>query len=179
MIDLMSLNAASREAFTTRLGPVFENSRWVAEAVWSRRPFDTIENLHAAMMAVVLGQDEASIAAFLNAHPDLAGREAKQGTMTAESVEEQGTAGLDRLSASEVTEMDELNRKYRARHGFPFIVCVRHYTKVGIFAEFRHRIARRSDDERREALRQIGFISRYRLDALFHREAMQAVAPAA
>ena len=179
MIDLTSLNTASREAFIARLGPVFENSRWVAEAVWQRRPFDSVDSLHAAMMAVVRGQDEASLAAFLNAHPDLAGREAKQGTMTAESVEEQGTAGLDRLSASEVAAMDELNGKYRARHGFPFIICVRHYTRLGIFAEFRHRLLRRSDEECREALRQIAFISRYRLDALLHHEARQAVAPAA
>lgn len=175
----MSLNAASGEAFVARLGPVFENSRWVAEAVWRSGPFDNVDSLHAAMMAVVLGQDEAGIAAFLNAHPDLAGREARQGTMTAESVEEQGTAGLDRLSAAEVAAMDELNAKYRARHGFPFIVCVRHYTKLGIFAEFRHRLLRRSEEERREALRQIGFISRYRLDALVHPNIRQAVAPAA
>lgn len=179
MTDLTSLNTASRDSFAAMLGPVFENSPWVAHAVWERRPFNNADGLHAAMMAVVLEQDQADIADFLNAHPDLAGREAQQGTMTVESVAEQGTAGLDRLSATELAEMTELNRSYRGRHGFPFIVCVRHYTKLGIFAEFRHRLGRNSADERREALRQIGFITRYRLNALLDRLARREALPVA
>ena len=98
--------------------------------------------------------------------------------MTAESTAEQGTAGLDSLSSSEMTLIDDLNRRYRTTHGFPFIVCVRHYTKAGIFAEFNHRIGRETEVELAEALRQIANITRYRLGALVS-ASRDTVAPAA
>jgi 2-oxo-4-hydroxy-4-carboxy-5-ureidoimidazoline decarboxylase len=154
MLDLDAINEMDRNEFVDNLGRVFENSPWVAGRAWNRRPFADVSALHAAMVETIRRLDPLSQQEFLCAHPDLAGREAKQGIMTAESTEEQGTAGLDRLSPAEMAEIGSLNRGYRARHGFPFIVCVRHYTKAGIFADFRDRIERDSDTERAEALRR-------------------------
>jgi OHCU decarboxylase len=70
--------------------------------------------------------------ALIRAHPDLAGREAEQGTLTRESSREQASAGLDRLTAAEVEALRRLNRSYRERFGFPLIVCVREHTKDSI-----------------------------------------------
>jgi 2-oxo-4-hydroxy-4-carboxy-5-ureidoimidazoline decarboxylase len=179
MLDLDTINQMDRNEFVGNLGRVFENSPWVANRAWNRRPFADVPELHTAMFEAVQGLDPLSLQEFLCAHPDLAGSEAKQGIMTAESTEEQGTAGLDRLSRAELAEIDDLNRRYRARHGFPFIVCARHYTKAGIFAEFHHRLERDSETERTEALRQIGNISRYRLDALVQSDRETIFAPAA
>jgi len=179
MLNLDTINQMGRGEFVGYLGRVFENSPWVASQAWQCRPFADVSALHAAMLDIIHRQDLPSREAFLRAHPDLAGREAKQGVMTEESTVEQGTAGLDRLAPGEVAGIDDLNRRYRARHGFPFIVCVRHYTKAGIFAEFRHRLDRDSDTEREEALRQIGNISRYRLDALVESDRKTKFAPAA
>ena len=178
MVDLARISRMNRTEFVGLFGPVFENSPWVSEKAWEMRPFDTIASLHAAMLGVVRAMDRQAKIEFLHAHPDLAGREAKQGTMTAESVEEQGTAGLDRLSTEEVVTIDGLNRAYRERHGFPFVVCVRHYTKLGIFAEFGDRLARDTETELEEALRQIGHISRYRLEALLRQPLRQMAEPA-
>lgn len=178
MLDLAIINRMNRGEFAALFGPVFENSPWVAERAWEKRPFDTVTALHTAMLGEIRAMDRKAKVDFLHAHPDLAGREAKEGTMTAESVEEQGTAGLDRLSPDEVATIDGFNRAYRERHGFPFVVCVRHYTKLGIFAEFEARLARDSEAELAEALRQIGHISRYRLEALLRKPRQQVAEPA-
>jgi 2-oxo-4-hydroxy-4-carboxy-5-ureidoimidazoline decarboxylase len=160
---LAAINAMDRPAFVSAFGAIFEHSPWVAEAAWAARPFASIDAMHAAMIAAVRGSDEAKLTALLCAHPELAGREAKQGQLTHSSDVEQASAGLTRLTPEEVRLIDTLNRAYRERHGFPFIACVRHYTKAGIHAELARRTARDTAPEREEALVQISFITRSRL----------------
>ena len=104
--------------------------------------------------------------AFLRGHPELAGREARAGTMTTESTDEQRGAGLDALNRDELDEIQRLNRAYSERHGFPFIIAVRHHSREQIFEALRRRTERPSDEERQAALEQIGLITRGRLDAL-------------
>lgn len=166
MLTIDRINGMGWDEFVSALGPVFENSPWVAREAWDSRPFLNAEALHDAMFDQVLRREAAARLEFLSAHPDLAGKEAKEGRMTTASTAEQETAGLDRLSSCEAALIDDLNRRYRARHGFPFIICVRHYTKIGIFAEFTHRLGRSTDIELKEALRQVANISRYRLATL-------------
>ena len=52
-LDLAALNAMDRDAFVAAVGPTFENSPWVAQAAWARRPFADTDALHAAMLDVV------------------------------------------------------------------------------------------------------------------------------
>ncbi len=87
--------------------------------------------------------------------------------MTDSSVAEQASAGLDRLTRAEMTRLSELNAKYRATHGFPFIIAVRNYTKDGIFSEFARRVGNDSEAELGACLEQIYAITRMRLDRLF------------
>ena len=91
------------------------------------------------MMDVVRRADVSTQTAFLCVHPELAGKEAAAGTMTHDSVTEQASAGLDALSGAEVAELRGLNQRYRTRHGFPFIVAVRRFTKSQIFERTRLR----------------------------------------
>lgn len=162
--SLPALNAMTREAFVAALGPVFEHASWIADAVWIERPFDSTELLHAAMLRVLRASSQSQQIEFLRGHPPLSGIAVKAGTMTADSIAEQASARLQDLSHIEEEALDRLNRGYQERHGFPFIVCVRHYTRAGIFAELASRSARSPDQELDEALRQIGFISRARLE---------------
>ena len=164
--DLATLNAMDRDAFVAAVGSAFENAEWVAAAAWSSRPFASVAALHAAMMDVVMQASEAQKLAFLRGHPELAGREARAGTMTAESVSEQNSAGLNALTAAEVEEMQRLNRAYRERHRFPFIIAVRANTKQQIFATMRARIVESTEVEHGAALEQIGLITHGRIDAL-------------
>lgn len=165
-LNLAALNEMDRDAFVAAVGPTFENSPWVAQAAWACRPFADVDALHAAMLDVVRQAPQERRIAFLCGHPELAGREAQAGTMTAESVGEQRSAGLDALSRDELGEMQYLNRAYRERHGFPFIIAVRRNTKQQIFEAMRTRAAASTETEQRAALDQIGFITRGRIDAL-------------
>ncbi len=162
-IDLESINSMDQVAFVDSLGSTFEHSPWVAEGAWPARPFDSVDALHAAMIDVVIRAPRDTQVAFLCAHPELAGKEAETGTMTPESVGEQASAGLDALSRDEIAELRALNLRYRERHGFPFIVAVRRYSKSEIFEQLRRRIHVDSDSELQEALRQIAWISRLRV----------------
>ena len=166
LLDLAAVNAMDREAFVATLGPAFENAPWVADGAWSGRPFASVTALHAAMLDVVRRATAERQLAFLCGHPELAGREAQTGTMTAESTGEQSSAGLNALTAAEREEMQRLNRAYRERHGFPFIIAVRANTKQQIFEAMRARIAQATGIERDAALEQIGLITRGRIDAL-------------
>jgi 2-oxo-4-hydroxy-4-carboxy-5-ureidoimidazoline decarboxylase len=164
--DLTAINAMNRDAFIAVLGPAFENAPWVAAGAWSERPFASVATLHSAMLDVVRKAPDDRQLAFLCGHPELAGREAQSGTMTAESVGEQRSAGLNALTAAERDELQGLNRAYRERHGFPFIIAVRANTKQQIFDAIRARTAQSTDNERQAALEQIGLITRGRVDAL-------------
>ena len=164
-LDLPAINRMGREAFVDALGGTFEHSPWVAEGAWPARPFASVDALHAAMIDVVSRAPRDTQIAFLCAHPELAGQEAQAGTMTRESVGEQASAGLDALSREEVAELRALNARYRERHGFPFIVAVRRYSKAQIFERLRHRTGCDSTTELQEALSQIAAITRLRVQA--------------
>ena len=166
-MDIATVNGMDKAAFVAAFGGIFEHSPWVAERAYGRGPFASAADLHAAMVDAVRAAPREQQTALLNAHPDLAGKEARAGTMTSSSVSEQASAALDRLSAEEMSRIAELNRAYRARHGFPFIVAVRHYTKAGIFHEFERRIANDTESEHTWALSQVFAITRMRIDSRF------------
>ena len=168
MFDLAALNAMNRDAFVAVLGPAFENAPWVAEGAWSARPFASVAALHAAMLDVVSQAPDERQLAFLCGHPELAGREAQTGAMTVESTGEQSSAGLNALTSDERSELQTLNRAYRERHGFPFIIAVRANTRQQIFEAIRTRLSQSTEIERRAALEQIGLITRGRIDALLN-----------
>jgi OHCU decarboxylase len=77
---------------------------------------------------------------LLNAHPELTGKEARERAMTQDSTVEQGSAGLDRLSADDFARFDRLNAAYREKFGFPFIIAVRGRSSQEILAAFERRI---------------------------------------
>jgi OHCU decarboxylase len=97
------------------------------------------------------------------AHPELAGREAEEGTLTRESSSEQASAGLNRLTAGELVAWRRLNRSYRERFGFPLIVCVREHTKESIIAWGNARLDNSREREIEVALGEITKIARLRL----------------
>ena len=165
-LDLAALNAMDRDVFVAAIGPTFENAPWVAASAWTHRPFASVTTLHATMLDVVRAAPNDQKLAFLCGHPELAGREAQAGAMTSESVGEQKSAGLNAMTSAELAEMQRLNRAYRERHGFPFIIAVRANTKEQIFAAMRARVAESTEIERNAALEQIGLITRGRIDAL-------------
>jgi 2-oxo-4-hydroxy-4-carboxy-5-ureidoimidazoline decarboxylase len=163
-LTLDALNRADREAFVAALGSIYEHSPWVADAVYGQQPFANLNVLHEAMKATVRAVADDRILALLNLHPDLAGKAAQAGTMAADSVSEQGSAGLDRLSKSEFDRFQALNAAYKEKFGFPFIVCVRRHTKDSIFRQFETRLRNDRAAEYKAALDEIFRITALRLD---------------
>lgn len=104
--------------------------------------------------------------ALIRAHPDLAGKAALAGEITAESTSEQKGAGLDRLTSEEFERFHVLNDAYKARFGFPFILAVRGHDKHSILASFERRLGHDIEDEIAEALAQIARIGEFRLNDL-------------
>lgn len=166
---LSTLNASDRTTFTTALGLLFEHSPWVADETWEKRPFDHAEGLHAALCATMRSAPRERQLALIRAHPDLAGRLAQQKKLTAESTSEQARAGLNELSAAELTEFSRLNDAYRARFGFPFIICARLNAKDAIVTAMRTRSGNSPDAEFVTALGEIEKIAWLRLSDLLQR----------
>jgi chitin deacetylase len=167
-LTLAEINAAPLSAFVSRLGGVFEHSPWVAERVWPRKPFHSTDALHQAMMDAVSQAERGEQLAVIRAHPELAGVEAKEGTLTVDSSSEQGRLGFNSLTRNEFVHMAELNRRYREKFGFPCIVALRlHATRSSVVAEMQRRAANDAETELKNALEQIGHITRGRLDKIF------------
>lgn len=170
-LDLGGLNATTQTEFVEALGGVFEYSPWVAEEAWSARPFADVDTLHEAMMRVVRHRNTEEKIALLRAHPELAGRVARAGEMTRDSVAEQSSAGLDRMTEAEFARFDHLNTAYREKFGFPFIIAVRNHNKESILDGFTSRLNNSPEEEIEAALNEIGAITRKRLEAIVTAEA--------
>jgi 2-oxo-4-hydroxy-4-carboxy-5-ureidoimidazoline decarboxylase len=166
VITLAQLNAADRAAFVVAVGDIFEHGLWVAERAHAARPFATVTALHDAMMQAVCAAPRPEQLAFLRGHPELAGKVARAGAMTADSKAEQGGLGLDRLGDEQFARFERVNAAYASKFGFPFIVCVRHHKSAEtILAAFEQRVNNDLETEFAAALTEIGLITRLRLDA--------------
>jgi urate oxidase len=158
-----------RRTFVAAFGHVFEHSPWIAEAAFERglpADADTAAGLHRALCAVLRDASEARKRALIEAHPDLAGRLAHAGRLTADSSSEQAGAGLDRLTDDERARFTELNDTYRARFGFPFVMAVKGRGKAEILAAFERRLQNDAASEQRVALEQIERIALLRIQDL-------------
>ena len=164
-MTLAELNAMDRAGFVASLGGVFEHSPWVADRAWAARPFASVDALHAAMVAAMHGATEAEQLALIRAHPELAGKAAVRGRLTADSTREQAGAGLTACSPGEFARLQALNARYNARFGFPFILAVKGWDRAGILGEFARRVESDRATEFAECLAQIAKIARFRLDA--------------
>jgi 2-oxo-4-hydroxy-4-carboxy-5-ureidoimidazoline decarboxylase len=159
------LNRLDRAAFVAMLGGIYEHSPWVAEGAWARRPFANIDELHGAMASAVATAGLEKQLALIRAHPELAGRAMVQRSLTPSSTAEQSGAGLTQCSPEEFARLQDLNARYDAKFGFPFILAVRGYDRRGVIAEFARRVGNDRASEIAECLRQIEKIARMRLEA--------------
>ena len=164
--DMNAINSMDRAAFVQKFGGIFEKSPWVAEKAWEKKPFGSVDAMHAAMVEVVKYAPLPNQLALLQSHPDLAGKEAQAGAMTASSVSEQASAGLNALSKPEMTQISDYNAAYKKKFGFPFIIAVRMHTKEGIFFDFKRRLLNDTQTEYANDLQNVYAITRLRLEKL-------------
>jgi N-carbamoyl-L-amino-acid hydrolase len=171
MTTLSDLNRLDTAAFVAQLHGIYEHSPWIPERAAAGRPFASLAALKLALQDTVALASEDEQLSLLRAHPELAGKAAIAGELTAESTGEQAASGLDRCSPDEYAALHQLNAAYNARFGFPFILAVKGPTGQGltrqaIIATFRRRLGNGLPDEMAEALRQVHRIAEIRLNGL-------------
>ncbi len=155
----------SKAVFLELFGDIFEHSPWIAERAYLTgftAAQDTAEGLHAVMVHVLSEATREQKMALIRAHPDLAGR-LKLADLTADSRNEQSSAGLDSLTEEERDRFIALNDAYRQKFGFPFIMAVKGRTKGEIMTAFEERLEHDVETEFETAIVQIELIALLRL----------------
>ena len=160
----------TQEDFMDVFGGVYEHTPWIAEAVYAAGltgSQDTVAGLHDSLRTNVDNADDEKKLALLRAHPDLAGKLAISGELTADSTSEQASAHLDKCTPEEFAEFQSLNDRYKEAFGFPYILAVRGRNRQEILENFRSRVDNTPDTEFAEALKQVHRIALLRIEALF------------
>ncbi|MEL6448770.1 MAG: 2-oxo-4-hydroxy-4-carboxy-5-ureidoimidazoline decarboxylase [Pseudomonadota bacterium] len=162
-------SALERDDFVSHYGGIYEHSPWIAEAAWEAGlapDADTPAGLATAMGAVVDAAGQVRQLELLRAHPDLAGQAAVAGELTAESTEEQASAGIDQCTAEEFARFQDFNELYKRRFAMPFIMAVRGANRHDILAAFESRLNNPKTVEFATALAEVHKIARLRLQAM-------------
>jgi 2-oxo-4-hydroxy-4-carboxy-5-ureidoimidazoline decarboxylase len=174
-MTLADLNAKDRAGFVEAVGWAFEESPWVADRAWAKRPFASLDELHDVMVSIVTGASQDEQLALLRAHPDLGavgvkpdstGRVRLQADreMSGASQREQTGAGLDSMTRAQLDRLQSLNAVYREKFGFPFLFAVKGSTTEDILNALERRLPSARGVEQQEALRQVSRIARFRLE---------------
>lgn len=171
MTTLSDLNNCDAAAFVDALRGIYEHSPWIPARAAAQRPFASVTALKLALQAAVAGAGSDEQLGLIRAHPELAGKAALAGELTAESTSEQARSGLNLCSAAEFAVLHRLNADYNAKFGFPFILAVKGPTGAGltraaIIATFTRRLRHQRADEMAECLRQIQRIAELRINEL-------------
>jgi len=165
----LSPSRMTKDEFVERFGGIFEHSPWIAERAFQLElgpAHDCAAGVHNVLCRMFRSANGEERLGVLKAHPDLAGKLAQAGRLTAESTSEQASAGLDLLTDDERETFKSLNTAYVAKHGFPFIIAVRDNDKSSILAAFHRRIENDGPAEFKEACNQVERIARHRLQDL-------------
>jgi 2-oxo-4-hydroxy-4-carboxy-5-ureidoimidazoline decarboxylase len=162
--SLQQINAFSADEFVAAFGAIYEHSPWVAEQSATARPFDSVDQMLATMQAVVANASHDMQLSLIRAHPELQGKPAT--ILTAASTSEQKSAGLDQCSPQEMQQLAALNRAYRDKFGFPFIIAVRGLTRSDVIVRMSQRLTNQPAAEFETCLAQIYRIASLRLATL-------------
>lgn len=166
MTTLADVNAMPVAAFVEAFGGVYEHSLWVAVKAAHSRPFADIAGMCQAFSAAMRSASVAEQYALVRAHPELGHRLGVDPGLTQASAQEQGGAGLDRLTPEEYAHFRALNDAYTQKFGMPFVICVRKvggHAKQVIAQAMAQRLASTPEAELAEALNQIDAIAALRL----------------
>ena len=168
-LSLDQLNTMAPDAAALALHGLYEHSDWIAEQALLERPFASAAQLKQALVQVLRQAGHEAQLALIRAHPELAGKAMLGNTLTAASTDEQSRAGLTHCNAQELAQIQQLNRDYNAKFGFPFILAVRGprsqgLTRHQIITTWQRRLGNPVDFEFAEALRNIHRIAEIRLN---------------
>ncbi|CAH0721648.1 unnamed protein product, partial [Brenthis ino] len=163
LLDISEVNSMSNVRFEEVFGNVIELYSTASVHVQNMRPFQDVTDLCAAFNKYL---DEVCLEEklkVLSSHPDLAGRLAAQGELTRESAGEQRSAGLTDLTAEQKALIDLHNKRYKAKFGFPFVICARENKVQAIIEGLQQRYSNTRDTEINIGINEVKKICRLRI----------------
>ena len=171
-LTLNYINTAPHAEALQLLDGLYEHSPWIADKALAARPFQSLAHLKHAMTTVLQAAGREAHLDLIRAHPELAGKAMVSKSLTAESTNEQSTAGLTQCTAEEFATIQQLNADYNAKFGFPFILAVRGTRGTGlnkqqIISTFARRLNNHPEFELQECLRNIHRVVELRLNDKF------------
>jgi OHCU decarboxylase len=161
-LTIDQINDMPPDQFVATFGRLFQGPSWIAEQALAARPFRDVYDLRHAFHQALFDAPPERQLELLGAYPDLGGTPA-DGQLGPESVRDQSSAGLDRLTPEEAEEFRRLTSSYREKFGFPLIVAVRENTKETILAAGEARFRNTPAQERATALVEVAKIANLRL----------------
>ena len=162
MDSIDTFNKLNKSEFLSTFGNVFEKTEWIAEKCYDSKPYNNVQELVNKMMEVFENSIKEKHLKILNSHPDLAVKK----KLTKESENEQANANLNKCTNEEFEEFNKLNKKYKKKFGFPFIIAVKGKNKNEILNIFRQRITNNINLEFEEAKKQVKKIATFRLSEI-------------
>ena len=157
----------SASGFVAKYAGIYEHSSWVAERAEPHLQQSlAVDDVGRVMADCVDNASTERRLELVRAHPDLAGKAQVAGELTAESTTEQASAGLDQCTQSEYEQFQSLNKRYKEKFGFPFVMAVRNSSRQQILQMFERRLQNEYDDEFEAAIVEIHKIARLRLEAI-------------
>ncbi|MGJ8524551.1 Uric acid degradation bifunctional protein PucL [Halomonadaceae bacterium LMG 33818] len=161
-LTLTQINTLSEPEFITIFGDLYEHSPWAAKGAFQQLPYNTVASMLNAFRCTVDHAPKEQQLILLKAHPELG--EKKLDSLTPSSLNEQTNAGLTHVDENTKAEFKALNKAYRERHGFPFIIAVAGLNAQHILAALKERLSKPTSEEFPTALEQVHRIAGIRLN---------------
>ena len=159
MDSVDKVNKLSKSDFISIFGNVFEKTAWIAEKVFAFKPFENFDELTERFLNIFENEKKENYLKILNFHPELA----VEKIMTIDSKKEQNNAELNQCTKEELAEFVKLNKDYKKKFNFPFIIAISEKNKSEILDNFRKRIKNDKNTEFKEAIKQVKKIASLRL----------------
>ena len=162
MSEINKINQLTKNDFVSIFGNVFEKTNWIAEKVYEQRPFSGFNDLYSKFLNLFENETRKNHLKILNFHPDLV----VERKMTTDSKIEQANAKLNNCTKEEFEDFLNLNKNYKKKFKFPFIISVAGKNKIEILKSFKERINNDETIEFNEALKQVKKIASIRLEQI-------------
>lgn len=143
-----------KTVYMNNFSPLFNKDAWVLAESSQKRPFTGFVDMFESMSKTIDSSDKDKQLSLIKDHPDLACPEARQGDIPVSSQEEQKKSGLNSCTAEEAKKLNQLNKAYHDKFGFPFLLAVKGYNKNDIFIEFEDRLKNTPELEFKVAMQQ-------------------------
>jgi 2-oxo-4-hydroxy-4-carboxy-5-ureidoimidazoline decarboxylase len=152
---LADVNTMTENEFMNMLSACFiapECATFALRSAFAERPFASRDALFRALASPLFFGDQLEVVALMRDVEPLGNRRDESNAAglsesQATSNAEHAGAGMHLLTADEFALCADLNRRYRDKHGFTFIIRVAKRTKAEIFEALARRLENTTEDE--------------------------------